>query len=86
MPTASWPPILVLQGRPPQRDGVCMRSGGCSLFPSAPHQVVRYKELLVKQRDIMIALTAKLHERDAAILALQARHPTNMDYPPTRWP
>ena len=56
------------------------------MFPSAPHQVVRYKELLVKQRDIMIALTAKLHERDAAILALQARHPTDMGYPPTRWP
>jgi hypothetical protein len=34
-------------------------------------QVARYKELLVKQRDIMIALTAKLHERDEAILALQ---------------
>ncbi len=34
-------------------------------------QVDRYKILLVKQRDIMIALTARLNERDASILALQ---------------
>ena len=31
----------------------------------------RYKALLVKQRDIMIALTARLNERDDSILGLQ---------------
>lgn len=35
-------------------------------------QVGRYKQLLLKQRDIMIALTQRLHERDDTILALQA--------------
>mmetsp|Transcript_3747 Transcript_3747/g.5684 ORF Transcript_3747/g.5684 Transcript_3747/m.5684 type:complete len:1075 (+) Transcript_3747:68-3292(+) len=34
-------------------------------------QVDRYKQLLLKQRDIMIALTARLNERDESILALQ---------------
>eukprot|EP00761_Pharyngomonas_kirbyi_P013092 gb/GECH01013119.1/.p1 GENE.gb/GECH01013119.1/~~gb/GECH01013119.1/.p1 ORF type:complete len:907 (+),score=235.75 gb/GECH01013119.1/:1-2721(+) len=34
-------------------------------------QVDRYKQLLVKQRDIMIALTARLNERDESILGLQ---------------
>jgi len=34
-------------------------------------QVDRYKQLLLKQRDIMIALTARLNERDETILALQ---------------
>eukprot|EP01012_Entosiphon_sulcatum_P032615 TRINITY_DN4145_c0_g1_i1.p1 TRINITY_DN4145_c0_g1~~TRINITY_DN4145_c0_g1_i1.p1 ORF type:complete len:754 (+),score=146.21 TRINITY_DN4145_c0_g1_i1:324-2585(+) len=34
-------------------------------------QVERYKQLLLKQRDIMIALTARLNERDETILALQ---------------
>ena len=34
-------------------------------------QVDRYKALLVKQRDIMIALTARLNERDDSILGLQ---------------
>ena len=34
-------------------------------------QVDRYKVLLLKQRDIMIALTSRLNERDANILALQ---------------
>lgn len=34
-------------------------------------QVDRYKQLLLKQRDIMIALTQRLHERDEAIIALQ---------------
>lgn len=32
----------------------------------------RYKQLLLKQRDIMIALTQRLNERDEQILALQA--------------
>ena len=31
----------------------------------------RYKALLQKQRDIMIALTARLNERDEALLAMQ---------------
>mmetsp|Transcript_24055 Transcript_24055/g.75364 ORF Transcript_24055/g.75364 Transcript_24055/m.75364 type:complete len:299 (+) Transcript_24055:1178-2074(+) len=34
-------------------------------------QVDRYKQLLLKQRDIMIALTARLNERDEQILVLQ---------------
>eukprot|EP01083_Nonionella_stella_P277608 943691_1 len=34
-------------------------------------QVDRYKQLLIKQRDIMIQLTARLNERDQSILALQ---------------
>lgn len=36
-------------------------------------QVDRYKTLLLKQRDIMIALTARLNERDETIFALQVR-------------
>ncbi|GAB4823415.1 hypothetical protein N2152v2_010461 [Parachlorella kessleri] len=35
-------------------------------------QVERYKQLLLKQRDIMIALTQRLTERDEQILSLQA--------------
>eukprot|EP00927_Polykrikos_kofoidii_P024644 TRINITY_DN22371_c0_g1_i1.p1 TRINITY_DN22371_c0_g1~~TRINITY_DN22371_c0_g1_i1.p1 ORF type:complete len:1381 (+),score=219.86 TRINITY_DN22371_c0_g1_i1:125-4267(+) len=34
-------------------------------------QVGRYKQLLLKQRDIMIALTQRLHERDETIIGLQ---------------
>merc|ERR1719362_67633 len=34
-------------------------------------QVGRYKQLLLKQRDIMIALTQRLHERDESIIGLQ---------------
>ena len=34
----------------------------------------RYKQLLLKQRDIMIALTARLNERDEALLAMQEEH------------
>eukprot|EP00743_Colponemidia_sp_Colp-15_P008644 GILK01009407.1.p1 GENE.GILK01009407.1~~GILK01009407.1.p1 ORF type:complete len:1148 (+),score=247.81 GILK01009407.1:126-3569(+) len=34
-------------------------------------QVDRYKQLLLKQRDIMIALTARLNERDESIIGLQ---------------
>ncbi len=41
----------------------------CALFPL---QVERYKQLLLKQRDIMIALTQRLTERDEQILSLQA--------------
>jgi kinesin family protein 3/17 len=36
-------------------------------------QVDRYKQLLLKQRDIMIALTARLNERDEQIMTLQVR-------------
>ncbi len=39
-------------------------------------QADRYKALLLKQRDIMIALTSRLNERDEQILALQARQLT----------
>jgi hypothetical protein len=38
---------------------------------AAPH--TRYKQLLLKQRDIMIALTARLNERDEQIMTLQVR-------------
>ena len=40
---------------------------------SAAHskQVIRYKQLLLKQRDIMRTLTQRLSERDESILALQ---------------
>lgn len=38
-------------------------------------QVDRYKKLLIKQRDIMIALTARLNERDEQILTLQVNSP-----------
>lgn len=34
-------------------------------------QVDRYKQLLLKQRDIMIALTSRLNERDDTIIQLQ---------------
>lgn len=34
-------------------------------------QVDRYKQLLLKQRDIMIALTSRLNERDETIISLQ---------------
>ena len=34
-------------------------------------QVDRYKQLLLKQRDIMIALTSRLNERDETIVQLQ---------------
>lgn len=34
----------------------------------------RYKALLLKQRDIMIALTERLRERDDRIIALQEEH------------
>ena len=33
-------------------------------------QVDRYKTLLLKQRDIMIALTSRLNERDETIISL----------------
>lgn len=36
-------------------------------------QTYRYKQLLLKQRDIMIQLTARLNERDQSILHLQVR-------------
>ena len=36
-------------------------------------QVDRYKQLLLKQRDIMIALTQRLVERDEQIMSLQVQ-------------
>lgn len=36
-------------------------------------QVVRYKSLLMKQRDIMVALTERLNERDEQVLMLQSQ-------------
>ncbi|KIZ07666.1 Osmotic avoidance abnormal protein 3 [Monoraphidium neglectum] len=41
------------------------------LFEEDLAQVDRYKQLLLKQRDIMIALTARLNERDEQIMTLQ---------------
>jgi len=38
-----------------------------------PNCCCRYKQLLLKQRDIMIALTARLNERDEQIMTLQVR-------------
>lgn len=35
--------------------------------PANAVQVERYKQLLMKQRDIMIALTQRLNERDDAV-------------------
>ena len=43
----------------------------CSAIGLLFMQVDRYKQLLLKQRDIMIALTARLNERDEQILTLQ---------------
>ena len=34
--------------------------------------VGRYKQLLLKQRDIMITLTQRLHERDESIIQMQS--------------
>lgn len=36
-------------------------------------QVDRYKQLLLKQRDIMIALTARLNERDESVRTREGR-------------
>ena len=38
-------------------------------------QVDRYKQLMLKQRDIMIALTGRLNERDETIIGLQYEVP-----------
>jgi kinesin family protein 3/17 len=46
-------------------------------------QVDFVKELLLKQRDIMIALTQRLCERDEQILALQACRTTNNEHSTT---
>eukprot|EP01083_Nonionella_stella_P060713 158409_1 len=47
----------------------------CDAMETTNHQdkaqVERYKELLLKQRDIMIQLTSRLNNRDQSILALQ---------------
>lgn len=51
---------------------VAERTSLRSLRARPPPQVERYKALLLKQRDIMIALTQRLNERDEQILALQA--------------
>merc|ERR1711934_1037681 len=42
-------------------------------------QVERYKQLLLKQRDIMIALTQRLNERDEQIMALQDELENKLD-------
>lgn len=47
----------------------CQRSRPCCCVLPA----CRYKQLLLKQRDIMIALTARLNERDEQIMTLQVR-------------
>jgi hypothetical protein len=46
--------------------------GPCLMCWAGPLQVERYKQLLLKQRDIMIALTQRLTERDEQILSLQS--------------
>jgi hypothetical protein len=51
----------------------------CICCPTCPSRrdptplLLRYKQLLLKQRDIMIALTARLNERDEQIMTLQVR-------------
>jgi hypothetical protein len=42
-------------------------------------EVDRYKQLLLKQRDIMIALTARLNERDERITNLQVGQAGGVD-------
>lgn len=52
----------------------CLTYGNCVGLDSPANRVVqvdRYKQLLLKQRDIMIALTGRLNERDEQILTLQ---------------
>lgn len=44
-------------------------------------QVDKYKQLLLKQRDIMIALTARLNERDEQIMTLQVGSPVHNQGP-----
>ena len=64
----------------------CGRVDGCvrnllqpvTVVCELPHHLCalaarRYKQLLLKQRDIMIALTARLNERDEQIMTLQVR-------------
>ncbi len=49
-------------------------------------QVDRYKQLLLKQRDIMILLTQRLNERDEQIVVLQVNaHPISLMDWRTRW-
>ena len=43
----------------------------CGVTEEEKAQADRYKQLLLKQRDIMIALTQRLVERDEQIMALQ---------------
>lgn len=48
------------------------RAGSFSKIPVEEAPAGRYKQLLMKQRDIMITLTQRLHERDESIISLQA--------------
>lgn len=64
------PSLKIAQNRQPSRQGedsnqkVSQKIEGSS-------QVEKYKGLLLKQRDIMIALTARLNNRDETIIHLQ---------------
>jgi len=51
--------------------GVCVLSCVCVCFHVRVCVFCRYKQLLLKQRDIMIALTSRLNERDETIARLQ---------------
>lgn len=51
----------------------CQQSRPCCSVRPACLPACRYKQLLLKQRDIMIALTARLNERDEQIMTLQVR-------------
>ena len=39
---------------------------------AGPDKIEQYKQLLVKQRDIMLTLTEKLKQKDERILSLQS--------------
>ncbi len=72
------------------QDCVCLRTTTRSLLACAvvlqeresieeeKAQVDRYKQLLLKQRDIMILLTQRLNERDDQIVALQVLAPLTL--------
>ncbi len=75
-PTTFFAPLSPTLARPPEQYESRIRAmeaerEAMAAAASRSAEVERYKELLLKQRDIMIALTARLNERDDNIVALQ---------------